>query len=584
MAGVEISGGAIRIAGKPTQIISGPIHYFRIRPEQWRDRIAKAKMMGLNAIETYVCHNLHEPKPGQFDFAGMLDLEAFLGEIHRAGLYAIVRPGPYICAEWENGGLPAWLSARPGVEFRCMNPAFLAANDRYLNTVLPLVKKHLYTAGGPVIMLQIENEYGSYGNDKAYLRHVRQICLDNGIDVPLFTSDGPDDWMLQGGTIPECFQTVNFGSRSAEAFAQSRKYRPEGPDFCMDFWNGWFDHWGEEHHTRAADDVAQELDAMLKTGASVNFFVFCGGTNFGFTAGANGNGDRPGDYAPTVTSYDYDGPLTEWGDPTPKFFACQEVIRKYRPDAPFGTPSPVRKAAYGKAELTESAPLLEALDRLAAKHESVRPPTMEACGQNFGFIHYRTKLSGPFDNRLYFPEVRDRVMAWADGSYLGTVYRNDADRFLPVRTGPAGAVLDLLVENTGRINYGPLVGRDCKGLPLGVGITWQMLSNFEVWNLELDDLSGLVYGPFSAEENRPAFHRGSFDVTETAETFLEFPGVKGVVWINGFNIGRYWNIGPGNTLYIPAPLLRKGKNEIVVLELHKLNAPSVTLTDRPRLD
>ena len=373
MAGVEISGGAIRIAGKPTQIISGTIHYFRIRPEQWRDRIAKAKMMGLNAVETYVCHNLHEPKPGQFDFAGMLDLEAFLDEIHRAGLYAIVRPGPYICAEWENGGLPAWLSARPGVEFRCMNPAFLAANDRYLNTVLPLVKKHLYTAGGPVIMLQIENEYGSYGNDKAYLRHVRQICLDNGIDVPLFTSDGPDDWMLQGGTIPECFQTVNFGSRSAEAFAQSRKYRPEGPDFCMEFWNGWFDHWGEEHHTRAADDVAQELDAMLKTGASVNFFVFCGGTNFGFTAGANGNGDRPGDYAPTVTSYDYDGPLTEWGDPTPKFFACQEVIRKYRPDAPFGTPSPVRKAAYGKAELTESA--------RCSKRSTGSPQSMNRCGR-----------------------------------------------------------------------------------------------------------------------------------------------------------------------------------------------------------
>lgn len=258
-------------------------------------------------------------------------------------------------------------------------------------------------------MLQIENEYGSYGNDKAYLRHVRQICLDNGIDVPLFTSDGPDDWMLQGGTIPECFQTVNFG----QPFRRSVRPEPQIPAGRAGFLHGVLERLvrplgRRAPHPGAADDVAQELDAMLKTGASVNFFVFCGGTNFGFTAGANGNGDRPGDYAPTVTSYDYDGPLTEWGDPTPKFFACQEVIRKYRPDAPFGTPSPVRKAAYGKAELTESAPLLEALDRLAAKHESVRPPTMEACGQNFGFIHYRTKLSGPFDNRLYFPEVRDR--------------------------------------------------------------------------------------------------------------------------------------------------------------------------------
>lgn len=584
MAEIEISGGAIRVGGVPTQIISGTIHYFRICREQWADRIAKAKMMGLNAIETYVCHNLHEPEPGRFDFSGMLDLEAFLGEIRKAGLYAIVRPGPYICAEWENGGLPAWLSVQPGVEFRCMNPAFLEANDRYLDALLPRVKEHLYTAGGPVIMMQIENEYGSYGNDKEYLEHVRQVFLRNGIDVPLFTSDGPCDWMLQGGTIPECFQTVNFGSRSAGAFAKSREYRPDGPDFCMEFWNGWFDHWGEKHHTRDAGDVAEELDAMLKSGASVNFYVFCGGTNFGFTAGANGNGEKPGDYAPTVTSYDYDSPLTEWGDPTPKFFACREVIRRYRPDAPFGTPEPVRKAAYGEVALTESAPLLGQLDRLAEKRESVRPPTMEACGQSFGFIHYRTKLSGPFRDRLYFPQVHDRVTAYADGAYLGTVYRNDEERFLPVETGPGGAVLDLLVENTGRINYGPLVGRDLKGLPLGVGVTWQMLSHFEVWNLELDDISNIRYGAFAEAENIPAFHRGEFEAEEIADTFLEFPGVKGIVWINGFNIGRYWNIGPGNTLYVPAPLLKKGRNEIAVLELHKLRGPCVVFTDRPQLD
>ncbi len=583
MAKVEVSAGAIRLDGVPTQIISGTIHYFRICPEQWADRIAKAKMLGLNAIETYVCHNLHEPKPGEFDFSGMLDLEAFLDEIHKAGLYAIVRPGPYICAEWDNGGLPPWLSVQPGVEFRCMNPAFLEANDRYLNKVLPMVKSRLYSAGGPVIMMQIENEYGSYGNDKPYLQHVRNVFLDHGIDVPLLTSDGPADWMIQGGTIPECYQTLNFGSRSVESFANGRKYRPEGPDFCMEFWCGWFDHWGEEHHTRDGEDVAQELDAMLKSGASVNFFVFAGGTNFAFTAGANGNGDKPGDYAPTITSYDYDALLTECGDPTPKYFACQRVIRKYRPEAEFGTPGEVRKIAYGKVQLTGSAPLLGELDRLATKHESVRPPTMEACGQNFGFIHYRTTVSGPFQERLYFPEVRDRVMAFVNGVYAGTVYRNDAERFIPLEIGPDGATIDLLVEAMGRINYGALVGRDQKGLPLGVGICWQMLSHFDVWNLELDNIDNVQFGVFGESENHPAFHRGVFDAVEVADTFLEFPGVKGVVWVNGFNLGRYWDIGPGNTLYVPAPILRKGANEIVVLELHKLNAPSVVLTDRLQL-
>ncbi len=584
MSEVIISNGAIRIDGVPTQIISGTIHYFRVCREQWADRIAKAKMMGLNAIETYVCHNLHEPEPGKFNFSGMLDLEAFLDEIERAGLYAIVRPGPYICAEWENGGLPAWLCARPSVEFRCMNPVFLEAVDRFFDELLPRVKKHLHTAGGPVVMMQIENEYGSYGNDKPYLEHMRSAFLRNGIDVPLLTSDGPEDWMIQGGTLPGCFQTLNFGSRAEESFANGRKYRPDGPDFCMEFWNGWFDHWGEEHHTRAPQDAAAELDVMLRNGASVNFYVFCGGTNFGFTAGANGNGDKPGDYAPTVTSYDYDAPLSEWGDPTPKFFAFQEVIRRYRPEAPFGPPEPVRKDTYGKVTLTASAPLLGELDRLAEKHESVRPPTMEACGQSFGFIHYRTRLTGPFRDRLYFPEVHDRVTAYVDGVYLGAVGRNDADRFLPIEVGPDGATLDLLVENLGRINYGPLVGRDPKGLPLGVGICWQMLSHFEVWNLELDNLDQVRYGAFGETENLPAFHRGEFEIDTPADTFLEFPGVKGVVWINGFNIGRYWNIGPGNTLYVPAPLLKPGRNEVVVLELHKLKESAVLFTDRPQLD
>lgn len=583
MSNVKIEGGAIRIDGTPTQILSGTIHYFRVRPEQWRDRIGKARMMGLNTIETYLCHNLHEPHPGEFDFSGGLDFEHFLDEVAAAGLYAIVRPGPYICAEWENGGLPPWISAIPGIQLRCSNPAFLEVCDRYLNEVLPRLRKHLATAGGPVIAMQIENEYGSFGNDKKYLNHLRDLFLANRIDVPLFTSDGPSDWMIQGGTLPDVFQTLNFGSDAENAFASGRKYRPEGPDFCMEFWNGWFDHWGEQHHTRPAADAADTLDAILKNGGSVNFFVFCGGTNFGFMAGANGNGDQPGDYAPTVTSYDYDGPLSEAGDPTEKFFAFQSVIRKYHPDHPFGKPAPSPKAAYGAVPLRWSAPLFGELDRLADRRDFLKPPTMEECGQSYGFIHYRTHLNGPFSEPLYFPEVRDRVMAFLDGRYLGTVYRNDDSRRIPLTVPDGGGVLDLLVENTGRINYGPLVGRDQKGLLGGVGICWQLQSGFSVWNLELDNIDRVQYGAFAEAENIPAFHKGEFEIDTPCDTFLEFPGKKGVVWINGFNLGRYWEIGPGNTLYVPAPLLKKGRNEVVVLELHQLRDGAVRFVDAPNL-
>ncbi len=583
MGKVEIAGGAIRIDGVATQIISGTIHYFRIHQDQWRDRIAKAKMMGINAIETYVCHNLHEPRPGEFDFSGMLDLEHFIELVHEEGLYAIVRPGSYICAEWENGGFPAWMTASPG-PIRCSEPGFLAATDRYLDELLPRLRRFQYTEGGPMILMQIENEYGSYGRDKAYLAHLRDRFLRNGIELPLFTSDGPSDWMLQGGTLPGCFLTVNFGSRSESAFAKGREYQPEGPDFCMEFWNGWFDHWGEQHHTRSAEEVAAELDSMLKRGASVNFFVLAGGTSFGFTAGANGHGEKPDDYAPTVTSYDYDAPISECGDPTPKFFACQAVIRKYRPEAKFGTPVPGKKAAFGHVKFEGSAPLLDRLGQLAERRSFLMPPTMEECGQNFGFICYRTKLTGPLKETIYFPQVRDRVMAFLDGRCLGTVYRNDAERKLPVEVPAEGGVLDFLVENTGRVNYGPQLGRDQKGLPGGVCVWSQQLTGFEVWNLELEKLDGLEYGPFVSEQDRPAFHRGYFDVRETADTFIRFPGVKGVVWVNGFNLGRYWNIGPGETLYVPAPILKEGRNEVVVLELHRLNSDGADFTDVMKLD
>ena len=583
MADVKFERGSVMIDDKPTQIISGAIHYFRVPRPLWADRLLKAKQMGLNAVETYLCWNLHEQKPGKFDFTGGLDFEAFVKMIGELGMHAIVRPGPYICAEWDNGGIPAWLMVKPGVEFRRMNKPYIDATERFVGEIIPRLKKLQFTEGGPVIAVQIENEYGSYGQDKEYLRHLRGLYEKGGISVPLFTADGAADICIQGGMLEGSPMTLTFGSRGLAAFATGRKYRPEGPDFCTEFWNGWFDHWGSPHHTRDVADAAKELDEMLGAGGSVNLYMFHGGTNFGFNNGANGSGAT--DYGPDVTSYDYDAPLSECGDPSEKFFAFQNVIRKYRPNAEFGTPAPMKKQAYGLVTLKESSPLFENLDRLSKKRPSTSPMTMEALGQSFGFIHYRARLNGPMNDSIRFLDMHDRAMVFLDGQYQGSIYRNDPKQELGVAIPATGATLDVLVENMGRINYGPRTGKDLKGLVGGVLLCFgQFQFNWENWPLPMDNLKKLRYGAFAEAYHKPCFHRAKFKVDAPCDTFLKFPGEKGVVWINGFNLGRYWGVGPGKTLYVPGCLLKPGKNEVIIFELHKLNSQNIEFIDKPILD
>ncbi len=581
----KIASGHFMIDGRPVQLISGALHYFRVPREYWRDRIAKAKMLGLNCIETYMPWNLHELKEDRFDFTGMLDIEAFLKEIQAAGLYAIVRPGPYICAEWDNGGLPAWLMTKSGLEFRRMNGPFLDAVRGYYDQVLPRLKPLQRTHGGPIVAIQVENEYGSYCCDHDYIRTLYREHLRHGIDVVIFTSDGASPLMLNGGTIPECFQTVNFGSKPEEQFAESRLKRPEGPDLCMEFWNGWFDHWGEEHHTRDGKDAAEALDAMLKSGAGVNFYMYHGGTNFGFFNGANGHDIHARDYAPTVTSYDYDSALSECGDATEKYYQFQEVIRRYRPDAPFGRPETPARKTPGRTELKQAAPLLAQLDKLSTPVRSVSPLTLEALGESFGFVHYRTRLAGTGRREeLRFFDVHDRVQAFLNGRYLGAAYRNDAKQTLEFDMPEEDATLDLLVENMGHINYGPWVGKDFKGVVGAVCLGLQSQINWENRALPLDDLSKLEFAPVSGGlKETPAFYRGSFECVKPTDCFLARPGVKGAVWINGRNLGRYWEAGPTKTLYVPGCWLRDGVNEIVVLELHQLDSLELRWSDRPDL-
>lgn len=581
MKNVVIENGKIMIDGQAQQIISGAIHYFRVLPELWEDRLLKAKQCGLNTIETYMAWNLHEPKEGEFNFSGLLDIVKFIEIAQALGLWVIVRPGPYICAEWDNGGLPSWLMTKKDLRFRCMNKPYIDALTPFLNDVSMRLKKLQYTEGGPVIAMQVENEYGSFGNDHVYIRYVRQVFLDNGITVPLFTSDGPSDLLIQGGAIPELTMTLNFGSSPETAFPIGRRYRPDGPDFCMEFWNGWFDHWGEKHHVRGFEDATNTLEKMLKMGASVNFYMFHGGTNFNFWNGANSVNNK---LQPTITSYDYDAALSECGDPTEKYFAYQKVIKKYNKSAEYGKPEPSHKIGYGSVVLTESAKMLDNLDSVGEKHCSVTPESMEYWGQDFGFIHYRSRLRGPVMNqKLCLDHVHDRALIFLDEKYFATCYRNDDERVFDIEIPADGVQLDILVENMGRINYGLQVGKDFKGILSGIRIGQQYHYHWETWTLPLNNLDQLDYSRFKQETNQPAFHKGVLEVDEVADTFLNFPGKKGSVWVNGFNIGRYWEVGPQKTLYVPSALLKKGANEIVVFELHELYGDHLEFVGQPNL-
>ncbi|KQL52894.1 beta-galactosidase [Heyndrickxia shackletonii] len=575
-----VKGNQFMINGEPTRIISGVIHYFRVVPEYWEDRLIKLKECGFNTVETYIPWNLHEPVEGSFSFEGLADIERFIKTAKKVGLYVIIRPSPYICAEWEFGGLPSWLLKDKHIRLRCIDPLFLEKVDAYYDVLMPILVPHLCTNDGPIIAMQIENEYGSYGNDQKYLQYLKEAMEKRGIDVLLFTSDGPTDSMLQGGMAKGVLATVNFGSGVNQSFDKLEEYQPNQPLMCMEFWNGWFDHWGEKHHTREAEDVAKTLDEMLKRNASVNFYVFHGGTNFGFYNGAN-HGEK---YEPTITSYDYDVLLTEHGVPTEKYFAVRKVIEKYVPLPPIALPEPIPVKDFGEIPMTKSAILFDSLDVLSIPAERICPETMEEMGQDYGFIYYETKISGPRkDNKLILQDAHDRALVYLNGRYIGEITRWDQQEII-LDIPEDGARLGILVENMGRINYGPFL-KDYKGITEGVRLNGQFLFHWTIYPLPLKDLTRLEFTDISKMVHTPQFYKGSFTVDQPADTFLNFEGwKKGVAYINGFNLGRYWEIGPQQTLYIPAPLLKKGVNEIILFELHGTMKPSIYLSDTPVLE
>ncbi len=518
-------------------MLSGAMHYFRVLPQQWPHRLRMLRAMGLDTVETYVPWNWHEPRRGRFERVSQLG--DFLVAAREEGLDAIVRPGPYICAEWDNGGLPWWLEG----PLRCSAPGFLSAVDDWFDVLIPEIARHQTTRGGNVIMVQVENEYGSYGSDRAYLAFLKDGLRNRGIDVPLFTSDGPNELMLTGGTLPGVLATVNFGSEPEAAFKALREFRPDEPLFCMEFWCGWFSTWGGESVKRDAADAADALRRILEAGASVNIYMAHGGTNFGTWAGGNrGEPLHTGELKFDITSYDYDAPIDERGAPTEKFWAFREVL-----GGTADVPSPAPLLPPATVSLDERLGLLDVMRGLP-KVDSLVPLTFEELGLGQGLVLYAATLPGPEPLRF---QAADH--GWVVGG--------------DTRQG-------ILVESMGRANYGPRLGEP-KGLIGGVLRGQQLVHGWTATPMELDDISALPWGLVHeiGNETGPAFSRGWLEVDEPCDTYIEVNGVKGYVWVNGFLLGRYWTIGPQTALYVPWPLLRAGRNEIVALEL---DGPPVT--------
>ena len=526
-----------------------------------------ARAMGCNTIAAYVFWNYHEPAEGAFDFAtGNRDVARFVRVAQEEGLWLLLRPGPYVCAEWDFGGIPPYLLRHPDLKVRCLDPRYMAAAERYIAHLAAVVRPLLVTRGGPILMVQIENEYGSYGNDRAYLARLKAAWERNGIDVPFYTADGATRHMLEAGHVEGAAVGLDPGS-SEKDWELAREMVPGVPVFSSETYPGWLTHWGEKWARPSLDDLKKEVGFLLGARKSFNFYVAHGGTNFGFTAGANSGGKG---YEPDVTSYDYDAPIDEQGRPTPKYFALREMIAAALPAGETlpPVPDPIPAIDVPEFPLEVHASLWSHLPKPRA---SVQPRPFEEYGQTQGLVLYRTTLVGRKSGRLAITDPHDYAIVMVDGKVVGTLDRRLGEKTveLPAAASPM-PVLEILVEGMGHVNFAQEM-IDRKGITDRVTLAGMTLMNWEVFLLPLDDrwVSALPAGPVDA--SRPGtFFQGTFRLGAPADTFLDMTGYrKGVVWVNGHNLGRYWDVGPQKRLYCPAPWLTAGENTVVVLDLHQ---------------
>ena len=579
-------GSSFYLDGQEFKILSGAIHYFRIQPEDWYHSLYNLKALGFNTVETYVPWNMHEPKKGQFDFQGILDIEKFLQIAQDLGLYAIVRPSPFICAEWEFGGMPAWLLTED-MRIRSSDAPYLQAVADYYDELLPRLVPRLLDKGGNILMMQVENEYGSYGEDKNYLRAIRQMMLDRGLDCPLFTSDGPWRATLRAGTLIEedLFVTGNFGSKADYNFAQMQEFFDEHgkkwPLMCMEFWDGWFNRWKEPIIKRDPEELAQAVHEVLKQG-SINLYMFHGGTNFGFMNGCSARGVTD---LPQVTSYDYDALLDEQGNPTPKYFAVQKMMETYYPEYPQMKPLTKESFELRDIALSEKVSLFEALPDLAQPVESLYPVKMEDLGQSYGYLLYRTEASWDADEeKIRVIDGRDRMQLFVDGKLMATQYQAEIGQDIFV-AGEKKAThrIDILMENMGRVNYGHkfLADTQRKGIRTGVCKDLHFLLNWQQYPLSFENTENIDFSK-GWQPEQPAFYAFDFEMKALKDTYLDLSGFgKGLAFVNGVNIGRFWNVGPTLSLYIPHSLLKEGHNRIIIFETEGEYEESINLVNQP---
>ena len=572
--------------GKPFQIRAGEIHPGRIPKEYWQHRIRMAKAMGLNTIAAYIFWSYHEVEEGQFDFkTGNRDLGEFCRLVQEEGLWLFLRPGPYCCAEYDFGGIPPYLLRSADLKVRCLDPRYTAAAERYCRALAKVIRPWQITEGGPIVLLQVENEYGSYGNDRAYLQWLHDLWRKSGVTIPFSTGDGATTYMLEAGSLPGCAVGLDPGSNLKD-WELTQRMNPGVPVFSSETYPGWLTHWGEPWAKVTTEAISKDVKFLMDNRKSFNLYMFHGGTSFGFTAGANA--DRLAtstngiacSFMPDVTSYDYDGPVTEQGRATAKYTALRNLITSYLPsDAPLPTvPEPLPAMSIPEIKLTRWTTLWE---RLTNPVQIEQPKPFEMLGQTQGLMLYRTRLIGHKAGRLVLRDLNDYGLVFLDGKFIGTVDRRLAQNSIELpRSESAVPILEILVEAMGHINFGEFI-IDRKGITERATLNGMTLMNWEVFGFPLEErwVASLASGV--ADRSRPGgFFKGRFELDRVEDTFLDMSGYqKGYVWVNGHNLGRYWNIGPQQRLFCPAPWLRVGANDIVVLDLHQTEAKPITGKD-----
>lgn len=591
---LELKNQKFYLNGEEFHIYSGAMHYFRIPCEYWEDRLLKLKAAGFNTVETYVAWNVHQPdENGEFCFEGQSDVVKFIKTAEKVGLYVIVRPGPYICAEWEFGGFPAWLLKYDDIRLRCYSEPYISFVKKYFDELLPRLAPLQITNGGPVLMMQIENEYGSYGSDRKYLHFLRNLMKSNGVNVTMFTSDGESKYHLSGGALPEELKVVNFGCYPEQGFRELKEYQPDMPLMCGELWCGWFDHFYEKHHHSSIlytkKSFTKIFSQMFNMNASFNFYMFHGGTNFGYMAGAN----YAKAYQPTVTSYDYDAPLNEYGDYTPKYHIIRKLLCAHQGISPPELPPRPQTQNIGKVQLPESVSLRSAFGKIAEHHTDHIPHYMEHYGQNHGMILYHTEIERDCNATSVGADgVHDIAYVYVNGKSVGSFNRakpltkkqkkydmdqkESFDFPLPAFNGKLQ--VDILVEGMGRINFAKGI-HDRKGLS-AVRIGEQYVYDFDIYTLPIDKTDRLI---FDGTTEYPCYFKGTFAASSKSDCFVKMDGfTKGYVFVNGTNLGRYWNVGPQRTLYLPGVWL-KAENEIVIFELEHSEKRYVEIIDSPLL-